>query len=70
MEFTDTRSAKIEKNFNTAVAEFADKNLAGWMLDLLANDGPAALRGPLVDKRMCDVAIQPFPRLMALAALS
>lgn len=66
MTFKDARSQQIAINFNLAVAQFCDRNSAGWVLDLLSNTRPAAVRGPLAGRRCCDVAIEGFPHILAI----
>lgn len=61
-----TQIQQIEKNFNAAVAEYADKNLAQWVLDLLSDNGPAAHRGPMRDKVTCYNYAATQPHIMAL----
>ena len=66
MKYTDERCARIERNFSPDLAAHADRNLAGWLLDLLADDSLAARRGPLAGRRLCDVTILPYPHLLTL----
>ena len=42
------------------VRNWAVKNAASWVIDLLYNEAPAAKRGPLADYRTCDVAAVTF----------
>lgn len=43
----DFRIGIIEANFGEAFARYADQNLAGWVLDRLSDERPAAKHGPL-----------------------
>lgn len=49
-----------------AVCKWADKNAAGWVLDLLQDTRPAAVRGPLRDKRCCDVMAEQLAKQLGL----
>lgn len=63
----DFRIAIIERNFGEAFARYADQNLAGWVLDRLSDERPAALRGPLADVRACDAFFSSRPSWAAIA---
>ena len=36
--YTDSRSYQIEATFGRALAVYADRNLAGWVLDMLTDN--------------------------------
>lgn len=57
--YFDSRSFDIEANLGRAAAEYADRNLAGWVLDLLA-DNSLNVRGPQAGTRVCDQAAPSF----------
>ena len=39
--YTDTRCEAIERNLGVSIAEWADRNAAGWVLDVLADPDTA-----------------------------
>ena len=57
--YFDDRSNLIEANLGRPAAEYADANLAGWVLDLLA-DSRMNVRGPQAGTRVCDQAAPSF----------
>ena len=64
----DWRIAKIAALFGARLTLWADRNSAGWVLDRLADDGPAAVRGVLVGRRACDVFVEGQPGMLAMVA--
>jgi hypothetical protein len=63
----DFRIGIIEQNFGEAFARYADQNLAGWVLDRLSDERPAAVRGPLASVRACDAFFSSKPEWAAMA---
>lgn len=61
--YTDSRCTKIEANLGRALAVYADRNLAGWVLDMLADDRLDDEQGVL---RVCDRFVCKHPHLLAL----
>jgi hypothetical protein len=48
------------------VREWADKNAAGWVVELLRDERQAAVRGPLVSGRVCDFAAERYALMLGL----
>lgn len=51
--YTDSRSEQIERNLGPEIAAYADANLAGWVLDLLADATMNPAHGPLGGFQVC-----------------
>lgn len=64
--YTDSRCTHIENNFGRRLAGHADRNLAGWVLDMLADDRVQE-RGPYAGQKVCDTFIVGRPDLLQMA---